>query len=194
MALLWRSNAVESLLPYVEQLCAIGIEIEIINLGGGYPCAYASSQEDISLKEIACHAHAALAKLPVQPALVLEPGRGIIADAAIMVSSVIARVERRGRTWLFLDAGVYNALYEALAFQGSTRYKVEALRRSRRRREATFSLAGPTGDGPDIIMRDMLLPEDVAVGDKLIFYSVGAYSLAVASSFNGFPKPPVYFT
>jgi hypothetical protein len=104
----------------------------------------------------------------------------------------VGRVTRKGTPWLFLDAGVYNALYEALAFQGSTRYQVRCLRPS----EAwpiVFSLAGPTGDSPDVIARDALLPADIRVGDKVVFEAVGAYTLSVSSRFNGFPTPPVHF-
>lgn len=183
---------VDSLRPSLTELAAAGIDLEFLNLGGGFPCAYACGRA-VSLGEIARHTHAALARLPYQPELILEPGRGIVADAGILVSRVIARIERRGRTWLFLDAGVYNALYEALAFQGSTRYRVEAVRPIGGAPEILYSLAGPTGDGPDVILRDVLLPHDVTEGDKLILHSVGAYSLAVASSFNGFSKPAVYF-
>ncbi len=184
--------ALESLVPSLVRLRGAGIEIEVINLGGGYPCTYASSTANVPLERIAKHALAAYRKLPYRPKLILEPGRAIVAAAATLVTSVIGRVGRNGRTWLFLDAGVYNALYEALAFQGSTRYQVRFLRRSESPL-MPFSLAGPTGDSPDVITRDALLPADIRVGDKLAFEAVGAYSLSVSSRFNGFPAPPVHF-
>jgi ornithine decarboxylase len=187
------ATALQSLAPSMEHLQKIGIELEIVNLGGGYPCAYASTDQMAALSEIAANTLQQYARLPYRPNLVLEPGRGIIADTAVLVSSVIARIERKGSTWLFLDVGVYNGLYEALAFQGATRYKVTSLRPSFDSGQAIFSLAGPTGDSPDVIMREALLPQDISVGDRLIFHSVGAYSIAVVSKFNGFPKPDVYF-
>ncbi len=58
---------------------------------------------------------------------------------------------------------------------------------------ARYSLAGPTGDNHDVIARDILLPASIAVGDVLTVHSVGAYSLSVASAFNGFPAPAVHF-
>ena len=54
-------------------------------------------------------------------------------------------------------------------------------------------MAGPTGDNHDVIARDILLPAGIAVGDVLTVHSVGAYSLSVASAFNGFPIPSVHF-
>ncbi len=106
---------------------------------------------------------------------------------------MIEKVERNANPWLFLDAGVYNALFEAMAYQGSTRYRITSMRPSYDSGEMLFALAGPTGDSPDVITHEALLPKDLEVGDKLIFHDVGAYSLVNSSRFNGFPKPDVYF-
>ncbi len=187
------ANALETLRPIIEELKVSGIILDILNLGGGYPCNYASSKNSVSLKEIAHNIFKQYKKLSYQPQLLLEPGRGIIADTAILVTSVIAKVERVQSMWLFLDAGVYNALFEAMAYQGSTRYKITSMRAGYDSGEALFALAGPTGDAPDIITREVMLPQDIDVGDKLIIHDVGAYSLVVTSRFNGFPKPSVYF-
>jgi ornithine decarboxylase len=176
----------------MEQLRAAGMEIEIINLGGGFPCAYAGKERPMSVSEIARHTLAQFMRLPYRPELILEPGRGIVAATAVLVSSVIARVERRGTTWLFLDAGVYNGLFETLACQGSTRYQITCLGQSGGCEQDLYSLAGPTGDSPDVVARGVALPRHIDVGDKLVFHAAGAYSLAVSSRFNGFPKPGVH--
>lgn len=168
------------------------IKLEIIDIGGGYPCHYASTEQEVTLKEISKHIYKAYKELPYQPRLVLEPGRGVIATAGTLVAEVIAKVERANGTWLFLDAGVYNALFETMAYQGATRYHISSMRHSFNSGEKMYSLAGPTGDSPDVISREAHLPEDMDVGDKLIFHSVGAYSMSVVTSFNGFPKPEVH--
>ncbi len=187
------SSAIDVLNPIIEKLCTLGVKIDVLNLGGGYPCKYVSSDNAPSLSEIAINVYESYNKLSHKPKLMLEPGRGIVADTGILVTSVIARVERKGNTWLFLDAGVYNALFEAMAYQGSTRYPINSMRTSYDSGEMLFALAGPTGDGPDVLTREALLPMDITVGDKLIIHNVGAYSLVVTSPFNGFPKPSVYF-
>jgi ornithine decarboxylase len=187
------AEAIESLVEPLDELKESGITIDIINLGGGFPCTYDSTIKEITLEEIAEHTYAAYKKLPYHPKLILEPGRGIIADAGVLIADVIGRIERRENTWLFLDAGVYNGLFEAMAYQGSTRYKVRSIRTSYNAGETLFALAGPTGDTPDVITREALLPSDMDVGDRLIFYSAGAYSTVCTSTFNGFPKPDVHF-
>lgn len=186
------ANAIGALAPTLAELEKAQIRIETLNIGGGYPCRYRSALGAPSLQDIAGRVAAAHLALPYRPKLILEPGRGIVGDAAVLVTRVIGRVERKGVVWLFLDAGVYNALYEALAFQGSTGYRIASLRRSRAQ-AAQFSLAGPTGDSHDVIAREILLPAETNVGDVLTVHSVGAYSLSVASEFNGFPAPAVHF-
>lgn len=186
-------HALENLNSPLRELKSLGIELDVLNLGGGYPCKYASNIEIPTLNEIAEFTLKHYKRLLYQPNLILEPGRGIIADTGILIVSVIARVERRGSTWLFLDAGCYNGLFEAMAYQGSTRYAVTSMRPAGDSGESLFALAGPTGDSPDVITREALLPRDIEVGDKLVFHNVGAYTLSVISQFNGFPKPSVYF-
>ena len=187
------AEAIESLAEPLKELSKSGITLETINIGGGYPCAYDSTTQMLTLEEIAGHTYEAYKKLPYQPKLILEPGRAIIADAAVLVAEVIGRIERRENTWLFLDAGVYNGLFETMAYQGSTRYRVQCMRNSFNSGEMLFALAGPTGDTPDVITREALLPSDIGVGDRLIFYSTGAYSTVQTCTFNGFPKPAIYF-
>ncbi|OGG50550.1 hypothetical protein A2704_02895, partial [Candidatus Kaiserbacteria bacterium RIFCSPHIGHO2_01_FULL_54_36b] len=152
------ANAIGSLIPVLKHLDELGLRIEILNIGGGYPCFYPSSEKEITLQEISESVHAALKKLPYQPHLVLEPGRAMVAGAAVLVASVIARVERIEHTWLFLDAGVYNGLFESLAYQGSIVYRVSSLRPPADSGEAVFALAGPTGDSWDVVSREAHLP------------------------------------
>lgn len=188
------ANAIKDLHEILEHLKELGIEIEVINLGGGYPCnKYTSTESDFTLEDIAKHTLAEYKKLSYHPKLILEPGRAIVAESAVAVATVIGRIERSEHTWLFLDMGVYNGLFETMAYQGSTRYKVTSMRPSYNVGESMFALAGPTGDSPDIITREVLLPSDISVGDRLVIHDVGAYSTVCTSSFNGFPKPDVYF-
>jgi len=186
-------NVLLILRSIISDLHDLGIKLDTINLGGGFPCNYASSEIVPTLQEIADNTYEQYNKLPYKPRIVLEPGRGVIASTAVLVASVIARVERRGNTWLFLDAGAYNGLFEAMSYQGSIRYPISTMRPVGDAGEALFELAGPTGDSPDVITREAKLPQDVQVGDKLVFHNVGAYNLFFVSTHNGFPKPKVYY-
>ena len=189
------ANALEILPEIMSKLSRMGIMLDVINIGGGFPCnTYLSSEEKLPLKEVAQHTLDRFNKLPYQPLLMVEPGRGIIADTGVLVTSVIGRVERKRKAWLFLDAGVYGGLFESMVYQGSTRYRTTSICKSHKAAKGSFALAGPTGDSPDIITRDVSLPKNINVGDMVIFHDIGAYSIPAISPFNGFPKPDVYFT
>jgi len=187
------AHAVRGLAPVINHLNELGLTIEILNIGGGYPAHYPSNENHLSLPEIAESVNREYKELTHKPSIVLEPGRAMVAESAVLVASVIARVERIEHTWLFLDAGVYNGLFESLAYQGSIRYRATPLRPSYDGGTATFALAGPTGDSWDVVSRETQLPADIGVGDKLVFHNVGAYNLVMVGRFNGFPKPDVYF-
>ncbi len=186
------ANAVNGLQVVFRQLSMNGITLESLNIGGGFPCRYASEQGIKCLGELSRYTLEECRRLPYQPKLMLEPGRALVADTAVLVTRVIAKVKRSDQTWLFLDAGVYNALFEAMACQGSTRYPITTMEHANGVPLMTFGIAGPTGDGLDLITREALLPLDIDEGDLVCIHKVGAYTLAIASSFNGFPRPDVH--
>lgn len=163
-----------------------GVSLELLSLGGGLPVFHGKKTPTTS--EIGARIESALRDLfPTgRPRLGIEPGRAVVGEAAVLVSSVIGRASRGCEEWLYLDAGVFNCLFEAS--QGIT-YQVETDRRGPRR---PFTLAGPSCDSVDLIAEGVRLP-NLKVGDRVYFMDVGAYTLSYASHFNGFPPPPVYF-
>ncbi len=187
------ANGIKTIKPVIEELMEEGITLEMINIGGGFPVTYHNHETAPHLKEIVTKVHNVLHTLPYIPKIIMEPGRGIVASSTVLVSEVISKTTRGGKTWLCLDAGIYNALYEAMIHQGSTKYNVHPPAPIEPGTDImSCVLAGPTGDSLDIIDREVPLPSYVTVGDRLIFENAGAYTVQMASAFNGFPKPELY--
>jgi ornithine decarboxylase len=186
------SDALMALRPLIDDLARAGIELSAVNIGGGFPCQYAGTTEVPSLAEIGALIATARHQLP-ELRMLAEPGRFIAATAATLTTSVIARIDRGGSPWLFLDAGCYNGLFEAMTYQGNTRYIVTDLSEPSHLgvRRRTFNLAGPTGDSADVIARNVWLPDHVGVNSRLVVHDVGAYTMSMSVPFNGFPKPQV---
>lgn len=187
------ADGIYTIKPVIEELYKDGIELEVINIGGGFPVPYRNHTQAPELPEIVGHIHNALHQLPYIPKLLMEPGRGLVATTTVLVSEIIARNNRAGMPWLCMDAGIYNALYEAMIHQGSTQYPVRPLVEPPIPAEpAMFTISGPTGDSLDIVARDVVLPAYLGIGDRLIFENAGAYTSTMASPFNGFPPPDTY--
>ncbi len=155
----------------------------LLDLGGGYPVHHLKPVPEI--EAIGESVTAALAGLPEDLRVIAAPGRFLVSDAGVLVSRVVGTAMRRGRRWVYLDAGVFHGLMETVE---GFRY---ALHTERSGRGVPSTLAGPTCDSLDVMMQEAMLPEDLQEGDYVFIASAGAYSTAYATRFNGFPMPEV---
>jgi ornithine decarboxylase len=115
----------------------------------------------------------------------MEPGRALVGEAAVLVTTVIGRSPRGPEEWLYTDVWVFNGLMETV---GGLKYELRTERPGPLR---TYTVAGPSCDSFDMMFQGIALPE-VEVGDRLYIMNAGAYTLAYASSFNGFGPPRVH--
>ena len=167
-----------------EEAARRGIELQLLNLGGGLPARH---HKPIPSFEAIGEAvgQAIAAQFPPGIEVTIEPGRGLVGEAAVLVTSVIGRARRGDQTWIYADVGVFNGLMETI---DKFRYQVHAERDGP---TEIVTLAGPSCDSVDVVFDEIALPR-VCVGDRLYFMNAGAYTLAYASSFNGFPPPAVH--
>lgn len=162
-----------------------GIKLSMLNIGGGLPIAYTESVTP--LDRIATVIEETVRQeFPPGVEIFVEPGRAVVGEAGILVSTVIAKARRNGQDWLYLDVGVFNGLMESI---GGFQYSMVADRCGPTRK---WVVAGPSCDSVDVISHEVELP-DLQIGDKVYISSAGAYTTAYASRFNGFPIPKTYF-
>lgn len=171
-----------------RDLMSQGIELQFINLGGGFPKAYSKTVPTVA--EIGQVVRSTLAEeLPGRRLTVAaEPGRYLVGDAALLASRVVLRAQRADAEWLHLDVGIYNGLNEAMY---GIRYSVVTPGKSGPNRR--FTLAGPTCDNADLIYKDIELSAALDENDLIIFESAGAYAASCSTSFNGFAPPAAVF-
>jgi len=158
--------------------------LDTLDIGGGFPIAYARKTQQIGL--FCAPIRASLARLPRRLRIIAEPGRFIVGPAAIGVAAVMGRARREGLWWYYLDDGLYGS-YSGQLYDHA-RYPIEALRTAGERQACV--LAGPTCDSIDVIAENVLLPR-LRAGDLIIGRAMGAYTWASASEFNFFPKATV---
>ncbi len=188
------AHAVRVMAPLLTDLLAAGVRLRMLDLGGGFPARYAPAEVLPDLEDVAQRVLEALPALPYVPEeLFCEPGRAIVAEAAVLGATVIGRTERHGRLWVYTDVGAYNGLMEAAQTAGTLAFPVTTSLLDEAGPVVRCTVTGPSCDSSDTLLRDVGLPASLAVGDRLYLGSAGAYSLCYASAFNGFPLPtPLY--
>jgi len=187
-----RTGAYEAAIAKVAMLFTdlreAGVNLRMVNLGGGYPVRY--RQEVPEIDEIGAAIMGAMAQHfgNALPEIVVEPGRFIVGDAGI-VSAEVVLVSRKGKDdpvrWVYLDIGRFGGLAEtegeAIKYAFATPHDGGV--------EGPVTIAGPTCDSTDTLYEraNYRLPLALEAGDRVALLSTGAYVTSYASqSFNGF--------
>ena len=165
-----------------------GVNVRMVNLGGGFPIRYRDEVPGIdAFGEAIMHAMTECFGNAL-PEMVIEPGRSVVGSAGVVQAEVVL-VSRRDPAdpvrWEYLDIGRFGGLAEtegeAIKYQFTTAHDGGAT--------GPVALAGPTCDGADILYErsNYRLPLALKSGDRMSILSTGAYVTTYASqSFNGF--------
>lgn len=162
-----------------------------ITLGGGLGVAYTAEDTAPTMQQWADVLKRATSALPAETAVYVEPGRSIVAAAAITVYSVGTVKPIDGiRTYVSVDGGMsdnprpmmYGSVYEAFDPQ-----RVTAPRTAKAR------IVGKHCESGDILILDAPIADGVRVGDLLAVPVTGAYGYTMASNYNKVPRPAIVF-
>ena len=164
-----------------------------LSIGGGLGVAYLNGEAAPSFAEWArtvkeaCRA----AGLPERVALSAEPGRAIVASAAVTCYTVGTIKTLPGiRTYVAVDGGMSDNPRPVLYGSG---YEAFLASRASAPRPLVCRVVGKHCESGDVLVAEAHLPEDVAVGDVLVTPVTGAYGFSMASNYNRLPRPAVVF-
>lgn len=180
----------------VQMLRQYAFRTEVINVGGGLGVRYQGEQpmpvEDYC-RLIVQSITNALEASGLEPTLVQEPGRSLIAEAGVTLYTVGVRKTVPSpsigqRTYLAVNGGLadnprpalYGARYEVHATPGNTR--------SLSQESQPFTIASRHCES-DTLFEDVTLPNDLRPGDILQVLCTGAYNSSMASNYNRYPRP-----
>lgn len=189
-------EALGSVRGIFDEAAAVGMELDSIDIGGGFPVRYGDEAIDVPgmCARIRERYEELFGGRDGEVRLYAEPGRAIVGDAVILVAKVISESVRGGREWLYLDDGVYGSFLEVLLYR--MRYP---LRADTSKPARPYVLAGPTCDSIDVFSRDadggvctIDLPE-MHLDDLLVAGAMGAYTFSESTRFNGFEPPRFVF-
>jgi ornithine decarboxylase len=183
----WRS-ALKTCKELFDAAKARGIALDLLNMGGGFPAHYTHPVKEtyVYAAEITDYIREFFGE--DFPRIIIEPGRYMVGDAGILATEVvmISNKEREsGIPWLYIDAGKFGGLIETL--DECIRYPIYT---DRTGETNDYVLAGPTCDSVDLLYEKnpYRLPSSLQEGDRLFFFTAGAYTQTYSSVFfNGFP-------
>lgn len=183
--------------PYrreAEALAKIGDGVggfSTYDLGGGLGVAYAETQHPPDIEEWVGAVLGAAHEAGIDPGkrVLVEPGRALTANAGVTLYTVES-VKRNVSTWVAVDGGMSDNLRPMLYGAAYEAHVVDRL--SDPASAIGCVLAGKHCESGDVIVREALL-EDPRPGDVIVTPATGAYGFAMASNYNGVPRPPVVF-
>jgi diaminopimelate decarboxylase len=204
-------QAIAAGLDLLEEMeAAAGLTLRVFDAGGGFAVWYRDTPESCQAEDYFCSLltfddyaeviAGLVAERRPDLTVYLEPGRSIPGDAAVLVSRIenekvkVARGpdgERRGEDrWVTVDAG-YNTLLEHTNYHWY--YRAAVAGRAGEPADTPFRLAGPLCDGGDVFTGDedtpyRLFPAGTTVGDLVVFFDVGAYTLEMMMPYNARPR------
>lgn len=170
------------------QLAEMGVKLKMLNLGGGYPAHYRDDIAPFANYAIAIEDSLVRHFGEDMPAIMIEPGRSIVAEAGVIVSEVVLVAQKSKvdpKRWVYLDVGMFGGLAETLG--EAIKYVFKTSRDDGPC--GPVCIAGPTCDGADILYENTPyeLPLDLQAGDRVLIEAAGAYTSTYASvNFNGF--------
>jgi diaminopimelate decarboxylase len=163
----------------------------IVNVGGGLGIAYTAEDEPPSIDTYAEVKLRGVAEVFGEDVRVLvEPGRSLVGNAGVTAYRVGTVKEIPSiRTYVAVDGGMSDNMRPMLY---GSRYEALIADRAADPAESPATIAGKHCESGDIIVREAMLASP-AVGDVLVTPATGAYGYAMASNYNGVPRPPVLF-
>ncbi|HMK44170.1 MAG TPA: type III PLP-dependent enzyme [Dissulfurispiraceae bacterium] len=176
----WQS-AVDKSRELWETAAAEGIQLRMLDIGGGYPIRYTKNVAEIGAIEKKID-KALRQRFPEEVEIYIEPGRAVVGDSGVFVGTVIGKAKRGDEDWLYIDVGVFNGLMESV---GGIKYNYIVGSRGEAK---TWTVCGPSCDSMDVIDKEAEIPEP-EVGNRILIPSAGAYTISYASEFNGFSIP-----
>jgi ornithine decarboxylase len=164
-----------------------GLNLSMVNLGGGFPTRYLKN-----VPTVRTYGNAIFKSLRKHfgnriPETIIEPGRGMVGNAGVIETEVVLvskKAEEDDVRWVYLDIGKFGGLAETM--DESIRYPIRTPRDGAE--TAPCVLAGPTCDSMDVLYErePYPLPVSLEIGDKLLIEGTGAYTATYSSvAFNG---------
>ena len=182
--------AVEKLLSIAKRVHdEVGIDFEFIDIGGGFGVPYKPEDQDFDLSEFANKVVAPfktkLAEYGLgKPFLCIEPGRYLVCDASILLTTVNTVKVTPSKKFVGVDAG-FNTLVRPTMY--GSYHPILIANKLEVADKETYDVVGPICESGDALAKDRMLPV-IEEGDVLAVLNAGAYGFSMSSQYNARPR------
>ena len=176
------TRALAQVLDLAAEVRAEGIDLDFVDLGGGFGVGY-EGEDGLSVEALAAIVVPRVAETGLR--LILEPGRFIVGQAGILVTKVLYVKHSGSKTFVVTDGGM-TELIRPSHYQGFHRIE-PVISREEAVREVV-DVVGPICETGDFLAQDRVL-QMPAQGDLLAVQTAGAYGFVMASNYNSRRRP-----
>lgn len=168
----------------VEIKAALGIELDFINLGGGFGIPYLPDQSPLNITQVATGVqdvyHTILGPAGLTPRLFTECGRYVTGPHGYLISTVIHK-KHTYRDYIGLDASMANLMRPGMY---GAYHHITVLGKEEQFHTHTYDVTGSLCENNDKFAIQRSLP-DIQIGDLLVIHDTGAHGHAMGFNYNG---------
>ena len=163
----------------------LGLKLEFTDLGGGLGLPYKGGglEPETLAKAVTPEIREGFRSLGYEPAIVFEPGRYLVGESGVLLTTVNSVKETPYKKFVNVDCG-FNTLMRPVMYDSYHQVRVLGKKGA----GETYDIAGNVCESGDILARDRKLPK-VMKGDTIAVMDAGAYGMSMASTYNSRPMP-----
>ena len=175
-------NTFSQMIMAANKFIESGINIKHVDLGGGFHVKYEESDPNFNIEMVKEELDNCFTQTNYE--LSFEPGRYLIAEAGVTVTSIVTIKNNGGINYLIVDAGMntlirpamYGAHHEILAIDVKSEEIMD------------YAIAGPICESSDVFLKNIKLAKQ-KIGNLLVIKNTGAYGKVMSSNYNSRPLP-----
>jgi diaminopimelate decarboxylase len=180
------ARAMEALAPFVRDN-----GLPELDIGGGLGVAYVEAEQSESITAWGERVHDACRSLGIEATISAEPGRVIVAQAAVTLYRAGTVKDLPGiRTYVAVDGGMIDNPRPAMY---GSEYEAFLPRAVAAERPRTVRIVGKHCESGDVLLHSAAVPVDLAVDDVVATPVTGAYGWAMGSNYNRMGRPAIVF-
>jgi len=176
-------KALEKILDFIELLKKKGLNLQYIDIGGGFGISYEEEKSPLDIENLAEKIYPLIKKKEAK--LIMEPGRFLVGPAGLLITQVLYKKKRGEKIFIIVDAGMNDlirpSLYDAY-------HEIKKLKKSDKTEPGEIvDVVGPVCETTDFFALKRNLPQ-IQEREYLAIMDAGAYGFSMSSSYTARPR------